>query len=108
MCALVSLFGLASEFPSATTEIGSRFQQLYQSILLEDQVFLSLKHLMLVKALSEIKPFYLTANGLFRIDKTMILSLLGCALSFGILIMQLKTFDAGESLVAESTLKSSC
>lgn len=48
------------------------------------------KKLLLLKSIAKIKPVYLTACGMLRLEKCFILHCCGCALSFCILIMQLK------------------
>ncbi|GFQ89582.1 uncharacterized protein TNCT_301101 [Trichonephila clavata] len=85
----VSLLIFASEIPKAMFETRKEFQRLYRYYLLEE-VSISGKHLKLIKALRDTEPFYLTAWDFFRIDKGLILSLFGAALSFCLLIMQLK------------------
>ncbi|GFT78197.1 uncharacterized protein NPIL_3601 [Nephila pilipes] len=87
-----SLLVFASKIPMAMFETRKRFQQLYRCVLLEEVSF-SEKNLKLIKALRDTEPFYLTAWDFFRIDKGLILSLFGVALSFCVLIMHLKKVD---------------
>ncbi|GFY53086.1 uncharacterized protein TNIN_33801 [Trichonephila inaurata madagascariensis] len=88
----VSLLIFASEIPKAMFETRKEFQRLYRGYLM-NEVSISRKYLKLIKALGDTEPFYLTAWDFFRIDKGLILSLFGAALSFCVLIMQLKKIN---------------
>ncbi|GFT10040.1 uncharacterized protein NPIL_658911 [Nephila pilipes] len=88
-----SLLVFASKIPTAMFETRKLFQKLYRCVLLEN-VSLSEKNWKLIKVLRDTEPFYLTAWDFFRIDKGLILSLFGVALSFCVLIMQLKKVEA--------------
>ncbi|GFS50115.1 uncharacterized protein NPIL_35271 [Nephila pilipes] len=92
---VVTLLVFASGIPAAMMETRNTFQQLYRSILLED-ISISEKHICLIRALGETEPFYLTAWNFFQIDKGLIFNLFGAALSFCILVMQLKSVELGD------------
>lgn len=49
----------------------------------------SKERLTLLKNLSKIKPFYLTACGALVMNKTLIVSSFGCFLTYGFLLLQL-------------------
>ncbi|GBM47593.1 hypothetical protein AVEN_77033-1 [Araneus ventricosus] len=89
---VVTLLSFASEVPDATSETRSMFREVYQHIVLENKS-ISLKNMLLLKTLEEVETFYLTALDILRVDKGLILSLFGTALSFCILLMQLKRVD---------------
>ncbi|GBL99835.1 hypothetical protein AVEN_162839-1 [Araneus ventricosus] len=89
---VAGLFSFASGIPTAMAEIRTEFRQLYHQIILDDRS-IALKNFVMLKALGDTEPFYLTAWDLFRIDKSLILTIFGTTLSFCILILQLKRVD---------------
>ncbi|GIX78497.1 uncharacterized protein CDAR_17181 [Caerostris darwini] len=89
---VVSLLMFASKIPKAMMETRTLFRKLYQLALLDGGT-ISVQRLMLLKNFAEIEPFYLTVWDFFRVDRGLILSLFGTALTFCILIMQLKRVD---------------
>ncbi|GFT72216.1 uncharacterized protein NPIL_176451 [Nephila pilipes] len=84
-----------SDVPTAMEESATVFQTLYRDELLKHNIInlQCIPRLTLVKALSEIKPIYITVWDALRVDKSLLLNSFGCTLTFGILIMQLKTTD---------------
>ncbi|GBN42986.1 hypothetical protein AVEN_24379-1 [Araneus ventricosus] len=88
-CLILSL----SELPNSMEKSSEQFQNLYNRKLAENCVLKSqpytMQNLKLLKAMSAIKPVYFTVWGMLRVDKSLLLSIFGCTLTFGILIMQL-------------------
>ncbi|KAF8773424.1 hypothetical protein HNY73_016089 [Argiope bruennichi] len=89
---VVMLLVFASSIPTATSETRRMARERYQHIVLENKP-ISLKNIMLLKTLEEVEIFHLTAWDILCVDKSLILSLFGTALSFCILLMQLKRVD---------------
>ncbi|GBN01141.1 hypothetical protein AVEN_248326-1 [Araneus ventricosus] len=88
-CLILSL----SELPNSMEKSSEQFRNLYNRRLAENCVLTlqpyTMQNRKLLKAMSEIKPVYFTVWGMLRVDKSLLLSIFGCTLTFGILIMQL-------------------
>ncbi|KAG8183697.1 hypothetical protein JTE90_014673 [Oedothorax gibbosus] len=92
---VLSLFQLlffASKIPEAMQNTSKKFFKMYCNTITKSDLCRSetVKKLVLMKLVSEMKPVYLTASGMVRLNKGLLLSCCGCALSFCILIIQLK------------------
>lgn len=90
---MVALLTFASGIPTAMRDQSLRLKDIYQNILLEDsaKVRLNSKRMKIVDSLSSVDAVYLTVYGMLKVDKSLILSTFGCAKTYCILIMQLKT-----------------
>lgn len=90
---MVALIAFASGIPTAMREKSLRFKDIYQNIFLEDttKARLNSKRMKIINSLSSVDPVYLTVYGMLKVDKSLILSTFGCAITYCILIMQLKT-----------------
>ncbi|KAG8182899.1 hypothetical protein JTE90_004263 [Oedothorax gibbosus] len=88
----ISLMLLGSKIPEAMTAAKLRFQYVHRKALVGDNGHVGIcpKQLVLLKALGRIKPLSLTAAKMLKIDKSLILTSFGCALTYCILIRQLE------------------
>lgn len=89
---LFLLVTLAAKIPEEMESASKRFNKIYGNFVVVCDLckYEDIKKLMLLKSIAKIKPVYLTACGMLRLEKCFILHCCGCALSFCILIMQLK------------------
>ncbi|GFQ81609.1 uncharacterized protein TNCT_287151 [Trichonephila clavata] len=85
-----------SDVPTSMEDAAEVFQNLYREELLRNIVInpQTVQRLMLIKALSEMKPIYITVWDTLRVDKSLLLNYFGCTLTFGILIMQINVVDS--------------
>ncbi|GFY55510.1 uncharacterized protein TNIN_264311 [Trichonephila inaurata madagascariensis] len=85
-----------SDVPTSMEDAAVVFQILYREELLKNIVInpQSVQRLMLIKALSKMKPIYITVWDTLRVDKSLLLNSFGCTLTFGILIMQISVVDS--------------
>lgn len=90
--AIVSLVVLGSDIPESMATARSRFQHISTKELLQTNcnVGINPKQLVLLKALGKIKPVSVTAYKMLKIDKALILTSFGCALTYCLLIRQLE------------------
>ncbi|KAG8185534.1 hypothetical protein JTE90_012870 [Oedothorax gibbosus] len=94
---LIIVVSFAAKIPNTMEQTSASFQELYCSDLLKNKKEVlpqNFGHLMLLKALSELKSVHLTVWDMLKVDKSLILSFTGCILTFGILIMQIKSDDS--------------
>lgn len=80
-----------SRIPRAVDKIRFKYKDLYHKEKIDEIIYhnTSKERLTLLKTLSKIKPFYLTACGTLAINKTLIVSSFGCFLTYGFLLIQL-------------------
>ncbi|GIX78489.1 uncharacterized protein CDAR_17151 [Caerostris darwini] len=91
------LISSVSKLPTSMEKAAVLFQNMYSKEILRNEFLnfnpLFIQRLMTVKALSEVKPVYITAWNIIKVDKSLLLNSFGCMLTFGILIMQLRKDD---------------
>ncbi|GIY14700.1 uncharacterized protein CDAR_12631 [Caerostris darwini] len=92
---MTCLISSLSAVPDAMSRASLIFQNIYNKEIIRDE-FLELEppgfqRLMTIKALSKLKPVYITAWDIMKVDRSLLLSTFGCILTFGILIIQLQT-----------------
>ncbi|KAG8185533.1 hypothetical protein JTE90_012869 [Oedothorax gibbosus] len=89
---LVLVVSFSADIPDAMEQIGLRFQVLYRAELADSRnhQYTNTKNIVLLKALGDLEPVYMSVYGMVRVDKSLILSFVGCILTFSVFFMQLK------------------